>query len=246
MLTTAKAGFRPDFSPIYFAIIGFLSIPFAALVDLLRATLCGEPVRVWVVRPTVNTGRSLAQPFEHARAGIVSRLSECGFGFATAAGEGGAEVIKFGKAKSPLVYSFIEHAFFGELSLKPTDAGAAVSCKLTFDDTLLLDTGERERLSALCDYFMLKSQGFACEVVPMTLHCGLALSFVTVILTLTPVRVVSDLFLTCLSASAVGLLLSSLVLIMKDRERLFGLRLILAGLYLASVPFAAKLVSLMI
>ena len=80
----------------------------------------------------------------------------------------------------------------------------------------------------------------------MTLYCGLALSFVTVLLTLTAGRVVSDLFLTCLSASAAGLLVSSVVLILKDRERLFGFRLIFAGLYLASMPFAAKLVSMLL
>lgn len=246
VLMTARAGFRPDFSPVYFALIGFLSIPFAVLVDLLRAMLSGEPVRVWVVRPTVNVGRSLAQPFEQARALAVSRLRECGFDFATVSSEGGAEVIKFGKAKSPVVYSFIEHGFSGEMTLKQTGAGSALSCKLTFDDTLLVDTGERERLTALCDYFTLKSQGFACEVVPMTLYCGLTLSFVTVLLTLTPVRVIGDLFLTCLSASALGLLAVSVVLILKDREGLFGFRLIFAGLCLASAPFAAKLVSLML
>ena len=241
--STAKAGFQPNFNALLFTVIGFLSIPFAVLVDLLRATLCGEPVRLWVVRPTVNAGRALAQAPAQAREAVVSRLSECGFDYAP---EAGAEVIRFGKAKSPMLSSFLDHAFFGEMRLTAAESGSAVTCRLTFDDTTILDTGERANLAALCDYFTLKSQAFTHESVPLTLFCGLVLSFATALLALAPVRVVGDAFLTSLALSAAGLLASGVVLIMKDRAHNFGLRLVAGGMYLASLPFAAKLVSLML
>jgi len=245
VLTTAKAGFHPDFSPLYFTLIGFASIPFAIFVDLLRATLCGEPVRIWVVKPSVNAGRSLAQPFAQARAAVLSRLSECGFRYAPGdAAEPGAEVFKFGKEKSQMLSAFLDHAFFGEMTLSAAESGSAVTCRLTFDDTAILDTGERERLVALCDYLILKSQTFTHESVPMPLFCGLVLSFVTALVTLVPGRVVGDTFLTSLAASAAGMLASSVVFLRKDPAHLFGYRLIAGGMYLASVPFLAKLAGL--
>ena len=245
VLTTARSGFHPEFSTLYFSLIGFAAIPFAIFVDLLRATLCGEPVRVWVVRPTVNVGRSLAQPVAQARAAVVSRLSECGFGYTQgAAAEAGAEVFKFGKEKSPMLSAFLDHAFFGEMTLRAAGSGSSVTCRLTFDDTAILDTGERERLTALCDYLTLKSQSFTHESIPMPLFCGLVLSLVTALLTLAPGRVVGDTFLTSLAASAAGLLASSVYFLLKDRAHLFGYRLIAGGMYLASVPFLAKLAAL--
>lgn len=244
VLTTARAGFSPDFNVALFTVIGFLSIPFAVLVDLLRTTLCGDPVRLWVVKPTANAGRALAHPFPQAREAIVGRLAECGFACATAGGPGGAEVIRFGKAKSPMLSSFLDHAFFGEMTLKASGPGSSVSCTITFDDTAILDTGERERLSSLCDYLTLKSSAFTYEGVPLTLFCGLVLSFVTALLTLVPRRVVGDAFLTSLALSAAGLLASGVVFVLKDRAHNIGLRLAAGGIYLASIPFLAKLAGL--
>ncbi|HWS89139.1 MAG TPA: hypothetical protein VN282_19360 [Pyrinomonadaceae bacterium] len=239
----ARSGFSPSFNPLPSTVVWFLSIPLTLLVEMLLATLFGDgrALRFWVVRPAVQVGRVLTLSAGPALASITSRLREFGFACTESEGQGGSTLLTFAKPPTRPINSFLDHGFFGEATLGPAEAGTSLTCRLTFDDTLLLDTGEFEQLRELCNYFTLQSQGFTHSNVPLTLVCGLCLSFVTAASTLTPQRVVGDETLTCLSMSAAGLLAAGMFFVLRDREHLFGGRLFFGGMYLASLPFLAWL-----
>ena len=115
--------------------------------------------------------------------------------------------------------------------------------RTTFDDTLLLETGEFERIRALCNYLALQAPQFSYQSVPLTVYCGVNLAFVTAILATVPYlnRLVGNLVLTCLTTGAAGMILAALLLMQRKKEHIFGYRLAFAGLYLASLPFVALL-----
>ena len=249
------------FHPILFAVLLFLSMPLALLVDavLIKLVDPSSPLRFWIVKPTdeVRQLRSLPVqdgevPFKgllertnlyQAAERIKGRLAELGFQISEEKGAD-ATVLAFHKEKSTPVLSFIDHSFYGEVRLGILDAAVAVNVRTTFNDTLLLETGEFERIHALCDYLSLKSSTFSYVSVPLLVYCGLNLAFVTSILAIVPYLNLGNLFLTCLSLAAAGMIVAALVLMQKKRDQVFGYRLAFAGLFLAALPLVAQLIEL--
>jgi hypothetical protein len=250
-----------SFHPVPFTVILFLSLPLAIVLDMALTKLFarGSPLRVWVVKPSEELTVLLPAPAEGndaAFAGLLERtylaqvverirgrLAEHRFESAVREEADGSRVITFRKGTDDPVVSFMDHSFSGEARVRTADSALEVHVRVTFEDTLIVETGEFEQMRALCRYLSLKSAELDYENVPHLLYCGLFLAFTMVVVALAPslYRAAGAQVLTCLSLGAAGTILSALVLMQRDKQHLFGYRLALAGLYLASLPFLYKL-----
>lgn len=251
------------FNPILLAVVCFVSLPLSLLVDMVLIKLFDTTsvLRFWVVKPVDEVRHVLSMPVQDGEVlfeellqktyvkkiahTIQARLTEFGFQSDVHEEKSGALVIVFRKSQQNPVLSFIDHAFFGEAHVGLLGAAVDVRLRTTFDDTLILETGEFERLRALGNYLALKTPQFSYKSVPLTIYCGLNLAFVTTIVGTIPYLSshVGNLLLTCMAAGAGGLILAGLVLMQRRRERMFGYRLAFAALYLGLLPFAALLVA---
>lgn len=259
----ARGHYSFAFNPVPFTVVCALSIPLALVVDIVLIKMFDTTsgLRLWVVRPTDEARHLLSMPVQDGKVlfeellqktylkkivqQIQARLAEFGFESDITTDASDASVITFRKAKQNPILSFIDHSFFGEAHVKLLGSAVDVYVRTTFDDTLILETGEFERIRALCNYLALKTQQFSYQCVPLTLYCGVNLAFLTAIVATIPYfsRHFGNLLLTCLALAALGMIVAGLVLMQRKKEHLFGYRLAFAGLYLASVPFAALLAS---
>lgn len=251
-----------SFHPVPFTVALVASLPLSFLTDVVLTKLFapGSPLRLWVVRPSEEVRHLLPAPAEGggeaAFAGLLertylvqvlervrARLSGHGFESAVLEEADGSVVITFRKGKSDPVMAFMDNSIFGEARVRPSDSAVEVRVRVTFDDTLIVETGEFEQMRALCRYLSLKSPELHYETVPHVLTCGLTLAFATTVVALVPAlyRAAGTQVFTCLSLGAAGMILASLVLMRRDREHLIGYRLAFAGLYLASLPLLCEL-----
>lgn len=256
-----QAHFSLAFHPFPFTIIMFLSMPVLFLLDLGAEKLSNPSasLRFWVVKPVDEVQHLLRVPGEGNEESlrgllektylnqvadtILGRLAESKFSMGMEEQADGSKLIRFRKEKNPPVLSFMENSFFGEAHLSLAGASVSVNLRLTFNDTLILATGEFEQLRGLSNYLVLKSPQLICENVPMLIYCGLITAFATVIVGLVPAlyRLGGNLFYTCLAAGAGSMILASLILMQKNRKQLFGYRLACAGICLAALPFISRL-----
>ena len=250
-----------SFHPVPFTIVLFSSLPLSLLLDVALTKLFarGSPLRVWVVKPSEEVRVLLPAPADGGEAvfagllektylaqvaeRIRARLAEQRFESAVREEADGSRVITFRKGTNDPVIAFMDHSFFGEARVRPSASALEVRVSVTFDDTLILETGEFEQMRALCRYLALKSPELDYENVPHLLYSGLLPAFATVVVALVPslYRAAGAQVFTCLSLGAASTILAALVLMQRDRKHLFGYRLALAGLYLASLPFLYKL-----
>lgn len=250
-----------SFDPLTFPLVLIVSLPVSFLTDLAMTKLfaAGSPLRFWVVRPTeeirhllpaqsVDGGAGLAGLLERTYLDqvadrIADRLRAHRFECEVRREATGARVVSFRKGKTEPMLAFMDNAIFGEARVGPTESAVEVHVRVTFDDTIILETGEFEQMRALCRYLALKSPELDYASVPQVLYCGLILAFAGALVTLVPslYSAAGAQVLTCLSLGAAGMVLAALVLMQKDRKHLFGYRLAFAGLYLASLPFLYKL-----
>jgi hypothetical protein len=254
----ARAHYFFVFNPIPFTIILFLSIPLSLVVDAVLIKLFDptSPLRFWIVKPTDEVQHLLQLPVQEGEAFkemierthlkmIAGRIKErlAGFGFQTTKEEDVANsiVIAFHKEKSRPVISFTDHSMFGEVRIGFLGSAVKVNVQTTFNDTLLLESGEFERIRALCDYLSLKTATFSYSSVPLTVYCGVNLAFTMSFFAIVPYVYPGNLVITCLSTGAAGMLVAALVLMQKNRDQVLGYRLVFAGLFLASLPLVSQL-----
>ena len=205
------------FNPFVFSIFCFVSIPLSLLVDavLIKLFDTTSSLRFWVVKPADEVRHLLSMPVQNGevlfedlqqRTRLKSildmtqaRLEELGFESPVTADASGGSVIAFRKAKRDPVLSFIDHSFFGEAQVRLLGAAVEVRVRTTFDDTLLLETGEFERIRALGNYISLKSPKFSYQNVPLIVYCGVNLALVTSIVAMVPYlnRQFGNLGITC-------------------------------------------------
>jgi hypothetical protein len=253
--------YSPSFHPFPFTIILVASLPLAFLTDVVLTTLFGKgaPLRFWVVRPSEEVRHLLPAPMEGGGASnaglpeetylaqvverIRGRLTLHGFGSAVLEEPDGSAAITFNKVKTDPVMAFMDNAIFGEARVRPSDSAVEVRVRVTFDDTLIVETGEFEQMRSLCHYLSLKLAKLDYKTVPHVLTCGLTLAFATTVVALVPslYRAAGPQVFTCLSLGGVGMIVCSLFVMRWDREHLIGYRLAYAGLYLSSLPLLYKL-----
>lgn len=231
----------PAFSLPFFVIFLVVSIPLTIIIEMVLTIIKGEgdPLRFWLVNPSVTCRHRIEGECETRLQAIQERLINLGFSKDVLAEAGGIKTILFRKEPRPLGNAFLDHKIWGQVRLQLDTSGVELQTEVTFGDTLIVETGELAQTQALCEYISLQIPEFTYKNVPLTLYCGLNLAFIAAglsILRYVYPRIQSS-WLLSVAAGAGGMILMIVVLMLKDLKHLFGYRLVFAGLYLALLPY---------
>jgi glucan phosphoethanolaminetransferase (alkaline phosphatase superfamily) len=127
-----------------------------------------------------------------------------------------------------------------------TKRGTEVTTKLTFDDTILIETGEMGDLQCLADYISLKCADLITpKKMSLLITCGLVFAYITVIysLILDPAIFRQRVLLVSFSNAAIVILITALSVTKTKQPELIGSRIGFLGLVLAAVPYLAGFVA---
>jgi hypothetical protein len=259
LILAAIAGYRlysMGFQPVFFSRLGqritsflfFASIPLALLLEFLVAILAGhrQSLKLWVEKPSV-TGQYKVSGV-NCSAAVEHRLAYLKFQVIRKFRESNSEYIEFKKDKAVQSHTFLDNAFFGRIELSPAPQGGQIIAQLTFDDTVLIDTGERDELQRLAGYISLQHDHHQpSRKVSLIVYCGIVLAYMTVLcsLCLNPAVLSQRITLTAFANAATVMLVAALVLTFIKRTGLMGYRLGFLGLGLAVVPYLAGFASLL-
>jgi hypothetical protein len=222
----------------------FSSIAIVVLLEMLYVRLTkGQVVfKFWLVNPSVDySGRAMGS-VQGCTQAIEKKLINLGFQTeivqdSSAPAEG--KCIQFKKTANKPVHNFLDHAFSGQLSLAPGFNGVEIKSKLTLEDTLILESGELNKIQQVNEFIALKSTEIQMKGVPFTLYCGLIFAYGTIVtgFALGMGWTVNYAMFNSLALSAIGTLALSLFYSFKNGKDFMGWRLVFSGLYLAAVPY---------
>jgi len=239
--TTGIHGFSGGirFNRFVFLMVMMGSIPVTMLLMLpLRMILCGQLTGIfWIKHPSKTVEHETADPVGLVAQKARQRLDGLGF---VVTGEEGTDTerrLLLGKGKKEKVTGFIDHAFTGELLARQESGRSQVVTRLVFEDTIVVESGEQERLAALARYISGASDELRVPVLPFTMVCGVTIAVLN--LGLWPVASVRPWlapFELSIALAAVGLILFGGYPIVSKRAENHGLLLGLLGLAAAVLP----------
>lgn len=233
------AGFA--FMQARFFVVSIAGLVAANLLEFVFAKLRGVPLGIFITNLTIDyETRSDHDPLVTAQK-MVQTLAVLGFTIHTGPD---ARTIRFEKAAKQKVHAFLDHAFSGTVAIEPLPRGTQLGVTLTFKDTILIETGERANLFALAGEICGQPAAHDFTNVPFTVYFGFALCFLTLLLSgFVALRTLNLGWLIASSVLAAGVNLTGVALICRNRKQHFGLRVAVAGLYLASTPYWALLIA---
>ncbi len=217
------------------------SIPLTLVVTLGLRLACGagRDRLVWIKQPTVAVRLEPAGTIAEAREVVRRRLTGTGFAVKEQTGAGGETLLDFAKPKKPRIHSFIDHAFRGTISLRSATHRLEADVSLTFDDLVLVETGEYGRLHALAGFLAGANADYVVKQAPLTLVTGTTLAMANLAALafglVTHAAWISSTF--SVSFAAAALCVWGTAVVLQDRRNLEGLGLGVLGLGAASVPF---------
>ncbi|MBW4695695.1 MAG: hypothetical protein KME27_28435 [Lyngbya sp. HA4199-MV5] len=228
-------------------IIGmFANIAIVILLEMLYSRIIKGKTsfKFWVVKPSVEY-RNRAQGSIKGCTHAIEQKLNC-LGFQTdvsnaSSTDGEEQMIQFQKSVKKPVHHFLNHAFSGKVMLKPAFNGVEIYVQLTFEDTLILETGEMSKLQAISEFIALKSSELQMKGVPFTLCCGLIFAYATIIAGafVSMGWSLNYAVVNSLALSGIGTILLSLFFSLKNGKDFMGWRLVFSGLYLAATPYSA-------
>jgi hypothetical protein len=241
-------GFHPIFNARVWnttTVLFLASLPLALVLETLLVflTVKKAPLKFLVKQPSVNVQHEILRG--NCSTAIEDRLKKLGFETKIESEDSNVTYLEFKKAKASSTYTFLEHSFFGMIEMIATRRGTEVTTKLTFDDTILIETGEMSDLQHLADYISLKCADLIIpKKVPLLITCGLALAYITVIysLILDPAILRQRVLLVSFSNAAIVILIVALSITKTKQRELIGFRIGFLGLALAAVPYLAGFV----
>jgi hypothetical protein len=243
-VSSAVSGAHEPLAPVRFDRLVFVavmmgSIPVTIFVFIpLRLLLRAPGGRMfWIKHPSRTIEHLGREPATEAVARAQERLTALGFTVEPpAVGEAGTLML-FRKAKAKEVVSFVDHAFGGELLVSPGAGGTRVIATVTFEDIVVVESGERERLAALAGYVAGAVTELKVAVLPFTMLCGVIIAIGNLILWpvpgLHPWLAAHEL---SIALAAVGMILFGSYPILRNRAENYGLPLALLGLAAAFLP----------
>ena len=240
-----RDGTRPDFHPGLF--VGVLAIGFFLpfILELLFVLARSRGVRIWVSHPYVQTTHRLRDTVDSVEGSILDRAHRYGFATEVTRQAGKVEVRLLKAQRSGQVHGFLDHGFQGTVGLNPGAFGIDIEGALTFNDTLIFDTGETAKTQSLCDYLSLMSDRFVDESVSLVLYQATSIAIFSTLVAafvgLLPGSAPPWIFSA--SLASVGMLAFVVFAMLRDTRHLFGWRLVWSSLLLATVPWAAYVVS---
>ncbi len=230
------------FDRAVFVAVMFGSIPASVLLMLpLRLLLSrGRGRLVWIVSPARSFTHQSDAPVETVLERARTRLEQLGFTCEAVDGTAGSTRLVFHKPKAPKVVKFTDHAFSGGLTLRPDGAATQAEATIVFEDTIVVETGESDRMLALARYLVGAEDELKAATIPFTLACGVVIAVVTALLRPVPALEpwMSSQALS-LSLASVGMILFGGYPILKNRAENYGLGLAAVGLLAAVLPLVA-------
>jgi hypothetical protein len=220
----------------------FSSIAIVVLLEMLYVRLTKGKVvfKFWLVNPSVDySGRAMGS-VQGCTQAIEKKLTHLGFQTEILQDSGADErLIQFKKTANKPIQNFLDHAFSGQLKLAPGFNGVEINSKLTLEDTLILESGELNKIQQVNEFIALKSTEIQMKGVPFTLYCGLIFAYGTIVTgcALGMGWTVNYALFNSLALSAIGTLVLSLFYSFKNGKDFMGWRLVFSGLYLAAVPY---------
>jgi hypothetical protein len=235
------------------------SIPAALLAELLvevgAALAAGRVPRpgIFLRNATGVATSALPDPPDAVAPRVVERLDALGFTALThtPVWPPGVLEIRSGKRADPLQQAFLDGKFAAVVTLAPLagplpeQTGTAAAATVTFLDTIVIDTGERERLRRTAEHLCLRDAELSVPTVPFIAYAGLMLTWAPLLwLTFAPPR--GDAheaqgLAVCLKGAAGFAAFSTLQILIKPK-RLFGLRIVAITLVLSVAPYVARAV----
>lgn len=218
------------------------SIPATILLVLpLRLLLGrGRDRLVWIVKPARTFLHQSDQPVDGVLARARTRLEQLGFTCEAADGAAGTPRVVFHKAKAPKVVKFTDHAFSGGLTLRREGGATHAEATIVFEDTVVVETGESDRILALARYLVGAEPELRTATIPFTLVCGVVIAVSQALLrpipALEPWMAYHALSITL---AAVGMILLGGYPILQNRSENYGVGLGLVGLVTALFPLFA-------
>lgn len=231
------------FNNLVFVAVLMASIPANMLLILpLRLLLSRGGDRViWIVNPARTSTYQTAEPVETVLARARSRMEALGFTIEAGDAAGSVQRLLFRKAKQKKVVKFTEHAFTGELAARREGPATRVDTTLVFEDTVVIESGEGERLRALARYLSGAEDKLQVATMPFTMVCGVVIAIAQ--LGLRPVAAFEPWLApngVSISLAAIGMILLGGHPILRDRAENHGLWLGLLGLGAAVLPVLVR------
>ncbi len=222
----------------------FSSIAIVVLLEMLYTRLTKGKVsfKFWLVNPSVEySGRAMGSVKGCTQA-IEKKLTHLGFQteiLQVSSPDPDDRLIQFNKTANKPIQNFLDHAFSGQVQIVPGFNGVEIKTKLTMEDTLILESGELNKLHQISEFIALKTTELKMQGVPFTLYCGLVFAYATIVagLCLSIGFKINTAVFNSLSLSAIGTLVLSLFFSFKNGKDFIGWRLLFSGLYLATVPY---------
>lgn len=232
-----------QFNRLVFVAVMTGSIPVTILLFIpLRLLLRAPAGRMfWIKHPSRTTEHLGPESAAVAVARAQERLAALGFTMEPPAVSEAGTQMPFRKAKAKEVVSFVDHAFGGELLVSPGAGGTRVIATVTFEDTVVVESGERERLAALAGYIAGAVAELKVAVLPFTMLCGVVIAIGNLVLWpvpgLHPWLAAHEL---TIALAAAGMILFGGYPILRNRAENYGLPLALLGLVAAFLPLVLR------
>ena len=227
---------------LMFAVLLVLALLIPMLIELVAAVLLGRPVRLGLKNLTTHIDEQVPRPLEEVQADAVGRLTQ--LGFIAAPSEDGSTII-FIKMGKPEANHFMDHEFAGRLTCSSTAYGTRVQVDLTFKETVVIDTGETNKLTKLgrqiCGIDAAEESPNMPFIVPVGFSSALIIIALGIISHFSPPPNT-----WAPIAAGVGFLMnfSALRQVYSNPARHFGRRISAASLYLTALPIFSMVVKL--
>jgi len=226
-----------------FAVVMIASIPatmvlMAALRLGLGASAGGRAF--WIKHPTRTVTHESGEDVAAVVARAEQRLAALGFTVVPGDASGASRRLVFSKTKEPKVERFVDHALQGELEVRRDNGRTRASATLIFQDIVVVDSGEFERLDAIAGYILGATEELNVPTLPFTMVCGVIIAVVNAALWPVPaVRswLVSEQY--SIMFGAVAMIVFGGYTVITHRKESHGLLLGALGLVAALAPLFA-------
>ena len=227
------------FNHVVFTAAMMLSIPATViLLSPFRILLGGMGGRIiWLVNPARTVAMRISRPPELVLQQAKQRLLKMDFLVEEEPSAAKGRLL-FHRKKGEAVHSFIEHSFSGEVRAVRSGEASEVAVTLLLEETLVIETGELERMRLLAGYIGGEADELNIATLPFTLLCGVVLSLINI--SLLPFEAFQAWLVPhqlSLNLGVAGLILMGGYPIITKPKESYGWPLGLMGLLAALLPF---------
>ena len=229
---------RWAFTAVMLASIPGTMLLMAGLRLVLGASAGGR--MFWIKHPARTVLRETDEDVAVILQRAEARLAALGFTVVPGDASGATRRLVFSKPKLPKVERFVDHPLQGELEVQRDHGRTRAAATLIFQDIIVVDSGEFERLDAIAGYILGSTEELNVPTLPFTMVCGVMIAVANA--GLWPVAaartwLVAEQF--SVMFAAVAMILFGGYTIVSHRKESHGLLLGVLGLVAAITPLFA-------